>query len=771
MKFFRIRSLLGIAGLLLMARLVLADCFPLPLARPFSAPAFPVGYFEVHSSLSGLPNNNIRALLVHNNRVFAGTEGGGLMIFADNAWQAFAPDSANPFPAPTVACLIKDADNQSVLAGTVNGLVRISLDGPSPAFALLPLTGSCSRNILSLAWQGKTLMVGTDREVGEYQGNSLISAHGPDSGLFPGGFPCAATFDNQAWFGTSFGVVTHQESSTQQFSAPGLVFGWVKGLEALERELYIGSSQGLFQVTGKECALISSETWFTSLAATPGSSGFFSGRGRGSGIEVEFLEESQPADEALNEGQQQKVDEYNKTVEALNRRITEFNRDTANDPVRSLTDPRRAALTKSLEKTLSRAPDLVGVVQVRTPLLKGLWAGTQENGVILFAADGKRRELTTENSKLPSNKITAIAVAENGETWIGTADAGILRYTRVFVTPGNAPVLIWEGTANLVRTGGERLFVGTRENGLLVFDPRTRELLAEYSPTTVPGFPTNVTGVGLDQQARLWVTGNRGVWMKNETGWHAFTTKQGLPTDEISCLEIDRNGKIYVAGGKGVEISRQLAVYNGVSFTPFSIEVVKAFLAQRAGDAAAALRGLGLIDTYMDSFDVNRATAALALYDDLRLEAEVGAMLGVSEYLLLGTRAGGFFAFYGAGFKRISREGTGTIKKVAGLQKRRNGDVILVADKSVFLMDGQHFKRLPPILGADVVEFTDLSLDDKNPDLFWVSLRNQEGGGLALYEDGNWTFRPRDQGVISFALTDPFLYFATEKGVYQILGR
>ena len=59
------------------------------------------------------------------------------------------------------------------------------------------------------------------------------------------------------------------------------------------------------------------------------------------------------------------------------------------------------------------------------------WVGTKKNGIYLLSADGIEciHHFTTENSPLPSNGITSIAVnGRSGEVFIGT-DGGIVSYT------------------------------------------------------------------------------------------------------------------------------------------------------------------------------------------------------------------------------------------------------------------------------------------------------------------------------------------------------
>jgi ligand-binding sensor domain-containing protein len=69
------------------------------------------------------------------------------------------------------------------------------------------------------------------------------------------------------------------------------------------------------------------------------------------------------------------------------------------------------------------------VIMAQSETLSAWWIGTT-NGVIMIKKKSmKTVRYTSENSILPSNKVTAICTRPDGQVYIGT-DRGILRYDR-----------------------------------------------------------------------------------------------------------------------------------------------------------------------------------------------------------------------------------------------------------------------------------------------------------------------------------------------------
>ena len=399
--------------------------------------------------------------------------------------------------------------------------------------------------------------------------------------------------------------------------------------------------------------------------------------------------------------------------------------------------------------------------------------------MILFATDGQRRHFTRENSKLPSDKVTCVSTAPDGETWIGTADGGLLRYFRQQIDLKPEARQIYAGAVHALKIMGDRLYVGTGDRGLLVFDPGSLSPLETYSATTIKGFHRKVTGVDLDPQGRLWVGGDTGIWRLEEKGWRpfplidarqAYLPGQPMPSSlPASMLAADANGRVFAVAESAGPLSEQVFRWLGDRFASFSRETIRRALSLGTASSAAFLKELGLTDTYGRQFDASHASMSLAVYERTDEMSRASTLLDTPNYLLIGTREGRLTIFDGQSFKPLSTKGTGVLGPVAALKKRSNGDLVILGENLGQVFDGETYRPIPAIPGASGM--SDLVFDDLNPDCFWVSWLGTGKGGFALNQGSRWLSLPYKESVRKLAVLEPWIFIATPTGVYRLNKR
>ena len=734
----------------------LAACDPEPGPQHFPPPAVPnpvfkSGYFEVHNSLNGLPCNRIRSVLALQEAVLAGTEGGGLMVLRDGTWHAYTSRTQPAFPSETVTSLAREADD-SVLAATPNGLIRITNPAADIRFDIITRPTPDGANILSAVAAGQTIWAGTDAAAGTVSSDQLLPFK-IEGDRQPTGFGTAAHHDSMAWFGTSLGLYCAREGMLVSVPFAGTDIGWVQGLSPFGEWLLAASSKGLFAVRGNTATDILPGIWTTCVAAPSDT--------------LEALTSAlNPAtnQEASEEGFGSLIAQNQESMALLAQMRTEYDR------VSRLYQSGRAPTWEDLIAYSENLMKLQTQVIVKSePLQRGIWAGTQNQGVVMFGTDGRRRHLTVSNSKLPENRVTCVSCRDDGETWIGTYESGLLRYTRYVTSKSLEPVPVWQKDALTMRVIGEYLYVGTKGCGLQVFDVKSLQQVAAYGPQKPEGFHSDVYTIEADRQARVWTGGNAGVWMLDDGGWHRFTPREGVPADTITCIEADADGRVYAAGGADCPLSQQLALYTGSTFIRYEISTLKEILGRQGKAASDGLRAMQMGGGYLRSFDAAQATQALSLFDPNPAEEAVSAMLGTEHYLMLGTRNGHLYVFDGEAFKPVSVKGTGELMRLAGLARKAGGDLVILGQKSCLLFDGQTFTpTMPP--DPTIEEFTSLALDQKNPDLFWGSFRTIAGsGGIALYQHPLWKVFPMEKPVRKFVISEPFGFLLTPDGVYRVM--
>jgi ligand-binding sensor domain-containing protein/signal transduction histidine kinase len=164
-------------------------------------------------------------------------------------------------------------------------------------------------------------------------------------------------------------------------------------------------------------------------------------------------------------------------------------------------------------------------------------------------ADAIRTWQKTEGG-LPSDQVTTVFQTRDGFLWVGTS-AGLVRFDGIKFTGIKLPVSSAEklvGITALCEDSDGELWIGTQEDGLF--------RLARGQPrhlTVKDGLLDNaVTCLAMDKTGRIWVGGKSGLsfWTGNE--FKHFTTKDGLPDEFISNVHVARSGTVWITTRSGM---------------------------------------------------------------------------------------------------------------------------------------------------------------------------------------------------------------------------
>ncbi len=188
-----------------------------------------------------------------------------------------------------------------------------------------------------------------------------------------------------------------------------------------------------------------------------------------------------------------------------------------------------------------------------------MWFGTWGGGACQYT--GRYFETYTENDGLPDKNVWAIYEDPRHTIWFGTEKglAGFkeihktksLKRTHVFTKSKNFPAKF---IFCIIGDGGDGLWLGTNGNGLVHFNPYTREM-QHYSKKQ--GMPSNVIiSLGRDRQNNLWIaTLDSGLaYLNVRTGAiKRYNTKNGLPTNGFFEIYKDKKGNFWFASkDKGI---------------------------------------------------------------------------------------------------------------------------------------------------------------------------------------------------------------------------
>jgi diguanylate cyclase (GGDEF)-like protein/PAS domain S-box-containing protein len=188
-------------------------------------------------------------------------------------------------------------------------------------------------------------------------------------------------------------------------------------------------------------------------------------------------------------------------------------------------DEAAAALPSRTLRTLYRADD------------GSLWIGSASGGLTHRKAEGTSRSYTVADG-LASDSVFAVAEGAPGELWVGT-NRGLDRLSGgVFHHQPLGPVFIW----SLLRGSDGSLWIGTEGRGLWQWkDGRYRQF------TTRDGLPGDeVRALVEDKDGNLWAGTNYGLGRLTDGRWSRLASGDGLPSELVRSIQEDADGSLWV---------------------------------------------------------------------------------------------------------------------------------------------------------------------------------------------------------------------------------
>jgi signal transduction histidine kinase/ligand-binding sensor domain-containing protein len=164
----------------------------------------------------------------------------------------------------------------------------------------------------------------------------------------------------------------------------------------------------------------------------------------------------------------------------------------------------------------------------------------------------------TKRDGLPDNVILRLFEDSRGDIWAGTS-TGVACWHRAtghwtaYVPPGASLTSGLPAVHAIAEDRSGAIWVGFAAPGML----RIRDSKAEVIRAGVPsGF---INALLVDQRGRLWIGSSQGGLGRMDQpdaalpGIQTLTMSQGLSSDHLFALAEDRWGRIYIAGGRGVD--------------------------------------------------------------------------------------------------------------------------------------------------------------------------------------------------------------------------
>ena len=171
-------------------------------------------------------------------------------------------------------------------------------------------------------------------------------------------------------------------------------------------------------------------------------------------------------------------------------------------------------------------------------------------------ATGRVVDLTAETGVGDSTDYTWLAETRDGSIWVGTGEAGLLRYRGgrfERLTPADGLPEGWMRAFHV--DGAGRLWIASGRGGLARVDDPAAERPSFVAFTTAEGLASdNVWSVVSDRWGRIYAGSPRGVDRLDPATGRVkhYTTADGLPRGQIQIAYRDRGGALWFGGGFGL---------------------------------------------------------------------------------------------------------------------------------------------------------------------------------------------------------------------------
>ena len=178
----------------------------------------------------------------------------------------------------------------------------------------------------------------------------------------------------------------------------------------------------------------------------------------------------------------------------------------------------------------------------------GLLLGLRDGGIVRYRLG--KFEAVTPKGGLPAGSISVLAEDPSGALWVGTIAGGLARIvkgeSRLYAIadglPGN-----W--VTAVQPTGNGDIWIGTTR-GLVIF--RDGNLVSQPTHSWLDA--ANIGAILDDEKQRLWfATSGDGLVVRNGESLRRYQRKNGLVSDTVARLHLDRDGALWIGTLEGIQ--------------------------------------------------------------------------------------------------------------------------------------------------------------------------------------------------------------------------
>ena len=383
-----------------------------------------------------------------------------------------------------------------------------------------------------------------------------------------------------------------------------------------------------------------------------------------------------------------------------------------------------------------------------------IWAAIATTGLIRITP-GKVQLFTTADG-LPANSISAMRLLANGELLIGTHNGLAVWREGKFIRNPTASWLDGASIAAIAEDRDRRLWVATNGQGIAV---REGSLIRRFGQRE--GLMTEaLTRITVDRNGGVWVGSLEGIYRLTGERFERFATPDGFTNNYVRDIFEDSEGSVWIGTDSGINRFRDATITTWGIRKGLTEEFARAVLEDRKGRVwVATSDGLFAI------------TAATVKHYGREQGLVSGAVLSLAEdaggTLWVGTNGGGIHRLVGDRFDVQSDELGIAVVPVRAILPARDGT--LWVGTSTGLVRASWKKPVPPRvmrLGDGLPSDQVSALYEDRSGRLWVGTR----GGLGVMEAGTDTITTAGLGIDGTVLaingdTENRVWISTGNGI------